>query len=272
MKFTDFIKFNAINLNESYVDTFFHNLQSDIPIYMSENMIEYFGYKGDAKEQKKSINFLINENFLEYKNELYFEYDNKKYIEFRKEKEGMLVDTNNLDKLYPPALNTRGKSNTKHILISPKLFKRLLMLCNTEKGKQVRNYYIDLEEAIFLYILYQSNNNKLKYENDIKNLIIKNTSRMNAVLLFDKINNKKYKVGCVYFIKEKDTNNIKIGWCWKLKRRISTLQVSNSKELILIKYELTQFPFEREQELHKIYKDNHIRGEWYNIINIDISK
>ena len=43
MKFTDFIKFNAINLNESYVDTFFHNLQSDIPIYMSENMIEYFG-------------------------------------------------------------------------------------------------------------------------------------------------------------------------------------------------------------------------------------
>ena len=57
MKFTDFIKFNAINLNESYVDTFFHNLQSDIPIYMSEQMIEYFGYKGDAKIQKQTDKF-----------------------------------------------------------------------------------------------------------------------------------------------------------------------------------------------------------------------
>jgi hypothetical protein len=267
MKFTDFIKFNTINLNESYVDTFFHNLQSDIPIYMSEQMIEYFGYKGSKKHQMESVKKIINDNFLDYKNNLYFEYDNKQYIEFRKEKEGMLSNVNNLDKLYP--LKT-GKNicKLKHILIAPKLFKRLLMLCNTEKGKQVRNYYIDLEEAIFLYVLYQSNNNKLKYENDIKNLIDKNTSRMNAVLLFDKINNKKYKVGCVYFIKEKDTNNIKIGWCWKLKRRISTLQVSNSKELILIKYELTQFPFDREKELHKIYKDNHIRGEWYNITDL----
>ena len=156
-------------------------------------------------------------------------------------------------------------SKVKHILILPNLFKRLLMLCNTEKGKRVRNYYIDLEEAIFLYVLYQAKNNQLKYENDIKNLINKNSTRINAILLFDKIHTKKYKVGCVYFIKEKDTNNVKIGWCWKLKRRISTLQVSNSKELILVKNELTQFPFEREQELHKLYQDKLIRGEWYNL-------
>ncbi len=265
MKFTDFIKFNSINLNESYVDTFFHNLQSNIPIYMSEHMIEYFGYKGTPKAQKKTLNRLINENFLEYKNELYFEYDNKTYIKFRKETEESLISTvNNLDKLYP--LKTgKNMSKVKHILISPKLFKRLLMLCNTEKGKQVRNYYIDLEEAIFLYVLYQAKNNQLKYENDIKNLINKNNTRVSTILLFDKIQAKKYKIGCVYFIKEKDTNNIKIGWCWKLKRRLSSLRVGNSKELILVKYELTQFPFEREQELHKLYQDKSVRGEWYDI-------
>ena len=159
MKFTDFIKFNAINLNESYVDTFFHNLQSDIPIYMSEQMIEYFGYKGDAKEQKKSINFLINENFLEYKNELYFEYDNKKYIEFRKEKseilKGELSPFKKIDELYP--LKTgKNMSQVKHILISPKLFKEMLMLCNTEKGKQVRRYYLDIVDVMELYIQYQN--------------------------------------------------------------------------------------------------------------------
>ena len=160
MKFTDFIKFNTINLNESYVDTFFHNLQSDIPIYMSETMIEYFGYKGSKKHQMESVKKIINDNFLDYKNNLYFEYDNKQYIEFRKEKEEILwsefSDHNNLDKLYPPALTTRGKTNTKHILISPKLFKEMLMLCNTEKGKQVRRYYLDIVDVMELYIQYQN--------------------------------------------------------------------------------------------------------------------
>jgi hypothetical protein len=160
MKFTDFIKFNTINLNESYVDTFFHNLQSDIPIYMSETMIEYFGYKGTPKVQKELLNRIINDNFLEYKNNLYFEYNNKQYIEFRNKKSEILSPLssgdNNLDKLYPPALTTRGKTNTKHILISPKLFKEMLMLCNTEKGKQVRRYYLDIVDVMELYIQYQN--------------------------------------------------------------------------------------------------------------------
>jgi hypothetical protein len=65
MKFTDFI-----NLKKAYVDAFFHNLQSDIPIYMSEQMLEYF------------------------------EYDNKTYIEFIKEKEESLSNNTSLDKLY----------------------------------------------------------------------------------------------------------------------------------------------------------------------------
>ena len=155
MKFTDFIKFNSISLNESYVDTFFHNLQSDIPIYMSEQMIEYFGYKGDAKIQRKTLNNLISENFLDYKNELYFEYDNKTYIEFRKDKEESLKDFKKsfkkIDELYP--LKTgKNMSKVKHILIAPKLFKEMLMLCNTEKGKQVRRYYLDIVDIMELYI------------------------------------------------------------------------------------------------------------------------
>jgi hypothetical protein len=159
MKFTDFIKFNSIDLNESYVDTFFHNLQSDIPIYMSENMIEYFGYKGSPKVQKELLNRLINENFLEYKNELYFDYDNKTYVEFRKEKEEILKTLESgvkkIDELYP--LKTgKNMSKVKHILITPKLFKEMLMLCNTEKGKQVRRYYLDIVDVMELYVQFQN--------------------------------------------------------------------------------------------------------------------
>ena len=122
-------------------------------------MIEYFGYKGTKFHQMESIKKIINENFLEHKNELYFEYDNKQYIEFRKEKEESLTselsDVKKIDELYP--LKTgKNMSKVKHILVAPKLFKEMLMLCNTEKGKRVRRYYLDIVDVMELYIQFQN--------------------------------------------------------------------------------------------------------------------
>ncbi len=59
------------------------------------------------------------------------------------------------------------KFNTKHILVSPKLFKERcfelmyrtahkLIRCNTEKGKQVHRYYFDIIDIMELYIQYQN--------------------------------------------------------------------------------------------------------------------
>jgi hypothetical protein len=159
MKFTQFVKFNGINLNESYVDAFFHNLESDIPIYMSETVISYFGYKGTISDQKKAINLIISENFIDYEKQLYFKYSNDEYIKFRNEKIEILSQEiswdNKIDELYP--LET-GKNSSKrmHLLVTPKLFKEMLMLCNTEKGKQVRRFYIDMVEVMEIYIQYQN--------------------------------------------------------------------------------------------------------------------
>jgi hypothetical protein len=140
-------------------------------------MIEYFGYKGTPKVQRDTLNNLIAENFLEYKDQLYYVYDNKKYIEFRNEKKETLSQEfscdNNLDKLYPPALTTRGKTNTKHILVSPKLFKEMLMLCNTEKGKQVRRYYLDIVDVMELYIQYQNKLTINTLEQKLDNMVLK---------------------------------------------------------------------------------------------------
>lgn len=61
------------------------------------------------------------------------------------------------------------------------------------------------------------------------------------------------------------TNNVKIGWCWNLPKRVQCLQIGNSQKLKVIKTEITQFPYEREQYLHQLYKNSHIRGEWYKI-------
>jgi hypothetical protein len=122
MKFIQFIKFNGINLDESYVDTFFHNLESDVPIYMSEKVISYFGYKGTVSVQKDTLNALISENFIDYEKQLYFKYSNDEYIKFRNEKIEILSQEiswdNKIDELYP--LET-GKNSCKrmHLLITP---------------------------------------------------------------------------------------------------------------------------------------------------------
>ena len=61
-------------------------------------------------------------------------------------------------------------------------------------------------------------------------------------------------MGCVYYIF--DSQYVKIGFTFNLRERLSTLQVANSRQLIVMKTELCQYPHIREQYLHKKYKYN----------------
>jgi hypothetical protein len=166
MKFKDFITFNDIDLNEIMVDKIFHNIRNDMPIYMDESMIEYFGYSGNLNRQRERLRDLIENNFSDYKNQLWHSYKNKEYIEFCEKTQENLVtglpgsknteENPEISQLYPVAPTGRGTSTTKHLLVSPKLFKEMLMLAQTEKGKQVRRYYIDMMEVMELYIKFQT--------------------------------------------------------------------------------------------------------------------
>jgi hypothetical protein len=163
MSFVQFIDFNKIDLDTIKVDKFFHNLNNNIPIYMNETMIEYFGYSGIMKKQKESIKNMIEENFIEYKDQLYHVYDNKDYNKYLENLESEYSDSKNPEKIvdintiYPPVPTGRGTSTTKHTLIMPKLFKEMLMMCQTEKGKQVRRFYIDMLDVFNLYVKFQNN-------------------------------------------------------------------------------------------------------------------
>ena len=82
----------------------------------------------------------------EYKNELYWIYNNDKYSKFLEERI-LLINDNFVPeysgtKLYPEVDKSHGKNNTKHLIIMPDMFKEMLMLCGTEKGKLVRKYYM----------------------------------------------------------------------------------------------------------------------------------
>ena len=160
MKFIEFIKFIDIKLEINMVDKFFHNINLDLPIYMSSETIEYFGYSGPIYQQKKAVNELIDNNFKEYKNQSYWIYDNEKYDTFLIEYNNKILDNLVLGypntRLYPEIDKGHGKAKTNHLIIMPEMFKEMLMLCNTEKGKQVRKYYIKVVDALHLYIEYQT--------------------------------------------------------------------------------------------------------------------
>ena len=48
----------------------------------------------------------------------------------------------------------RGGHNEENIMVTPECFKRLCMLSNTEKGEEVRTYYIELEKLLNHYRKY----------------------------------------------------------------------------------------------------------------------
>jgi hypothetical protein len=79
---------------------------------------------------------LIETNFIDYQNKLWHSYKNSEYIEFcEKNKESLegqsspsKINENNIEisSIYPPAPTGKGTSTTKHLLVSPKLFKEML--------------------------------------------------------------------------------------------------------------------------------------------------
>lgn len=64
----------------------------------------------------------------------------------------------------------------------------------------------------------------------------------------------------IYFIKGCETGRVKIGYSNNIENRLSTLQVGCPEKLIIwgtYDGKLT------EKEIHKKFKDLHVRGEWF---------
>ena len=63
-------------------------------------------------------------------------------------------------------------NKTKHIIVSPRCFKKSLMMLRTDKSEQIKDYYLDLEEMFKMYLKYQSDyninimNNQLKLKDE----------------------------------------------------------------------------------------------------------
>lgn len=254
----EFIEYTKFQIDKYSMDKFYYNLSNDLPIYIDDSLIEWFGYKGLIVEQKKQIRKMLQKNFSEYKNKYWFEYSNIEYSEFYNK---------NPMSSYPSPTEFIGKNKTKHMIVHPYIFKNIILLSDTKNKLRIHNYFITLEDLIKKYHQYQCEFYKLNFENQCKTITEmghnkKYNEELNKYYLKKKLQ-EIYKIGFVYYIQEEESKNIKIGYSFNLDERLEQLQTANSQELSVIKYEKCIFPHIREKELHKQYEEYHIRGEWF---------
>jgi phage anti-repressor protein len=146
----DFIRHSGYPIDSFMVDNFFHNLNDDIPIYITPELIEWCGFVGTHTHQKESFNKIVKQ-FIE--NEDYWAYTNKLYNDFYNESKSTVLDIETFR--YPNPIEFKGKNKMKHLVLTIPCFKMVLMMLNTKKAHIVRKYYIGLEKLIQTYAKYQ---------------------------------------------------------------------------------------------------------------------
>jgi hypothetical protein len=156
--------------NTLFLDKFWNNIKEDIWIYIDDNMLKYIGYNcNDNRNDKKKYLIILKENFEENNDyKLLNSCDFKKVYEYFK----VLIENNEYNE----------HNKVKHLIVSPDCFKQSLMLLRTEKAKEIKKYYIELEKVFKLYLEYQNEYRKLELENNKKELENKNTELENKEL------------------------------------------------------------------------------------------
>jgi hypothetical protein len=124
----ELLKLAKYDINDVYIDRFWNSIKENKWIYIDNEMIEYIGYS-DINSGKKTYIKLLNSNFKE---DIDFKYIiNKEFTNISMEH---LCSIENID------INTHNK--VKHIIVSPKCFKKSLIMLRTNKSEEIKDYYI----------------------------------------------------------------------------------------------------------------------------------
>lgn len=146
------------NFNELYVDKFWDSIENDKWIYIDHNMLIWMGYNSEEdKNNKQNYIKILKENF-----EIDIDYKLLNTTSFNNSLSMLKVHLKNIE------INNHNK--TKHLIISPDCFKQSLMILRTEKAKEIKKYYIELEKIFKLYIQYQNEYQKKILEDKQKEL------------------------------------------------------------------------------------------------------
>jgi phage anti-repressor protein len=163
MTIREFIQVVNYPIDAFMVDNFFHNLNDDIPVYVTRELIEWCGFSAKEFKLKKREFKRILGNFK--KDVDYWQFSNQEYSKYYTDSRCQNWYPENSAN-YPNPNEFYGKNTTKHLILTVNCFKEVLMMLNTKKASTIRKYYISLEKLIKTYMKYQL------YQQRFKNQIL----------------------------------------------------------------------------------------------------
>ncbi len=256
---SEFIQISGFPIDNFMVDNFFDNLNDNVPIYVTNELIEWCGFGSKSFIHKKRDFNLILKNFE--KNTDYWAYSNKEYAKY--------YETHEYTKFPHPA-SFRGENKTKHLILTVDCFKELIMMLNTPRSPTIRKHYIQIERLIHIYMRYQCACMNLSYTAEIDQLKrlshVEQYSRLQRINELERTLYERWRVGVIYFIT--DGVYTKIGYTFNLPQRLAVLQTANPKQLVVANYYYAQFPHVEEQRLHLEHSDALVRGEWFRLKDV----
>jgi hypothetical protein len=121
-----------------------NTFQQNILIYITNELINLFGFKGELKQNKYSLLKLVKKYdipVIQLTNEEYIQFTGQNLLTPNQSQ----AQPNNDDVLYPPITKAQLKSKPIHNLIMPRDLKKLLLVVNTAEGDNARDYVISID-------------------------------------------------------------------------------------------------------------------------------
>jgi hypothetical protein len=150
----EFIQITGYPINEFLVNNFFHHLDDDLDVYITEALIKWCKFK--TKELSR-----MKETFLRYVRRFqegtdYWYLSKPQYEEFYLNMKSDLSDfTSNKLLPHPDSFEEKG-DRLMHLILTVDCFKMVMMSINSLRGSQIRQYYIALERLVKIYQKYQN--------------------------------------------------------------------------------------------------------------------
>jgi hypothetical protein len=134
----DFIKTTKFKLNMTMFDYFWQVVVGNTPGHVARRVLEWFGYDGDYSEQKRLFTRMLNNNKINYRELTQKDKEIKLYPSIQQELQALPINV----------------TNSKFLIMAPNDLKMAIMQLKTKNGHIIRQYYIDLEELLKLYVEY----------------------------------------------------------------------------------------------------------------------
>jgi phage anti-repressor protein len=158
----------------------------------------------------------------------------------------------------------KGQIAREDIMLNVDTFKNLCMLAKTDKGKEIRKYYVKLEN-IYNQIIKEEieEKNELLREQQKKIELLENKPKTHGFLA--------RRHGYVYMITDRSKlGHYKIGMTYNVDKRLKNLNTSSSEKSLHVYHEIETYDCELlEKTLHSILQPFNICGrrEWFFFCN-----